>query len=181
MRKTLSRITIMFLVAIFSLTGIISMTAFASESVGNAMVLENETADNESTLITCEEIDPNIVVVVTEITENSDIPSPYGLDRVDTPFNYSGHWDGPVRYYSGNHFSVDLTTSSNGSGNFTLKLVRVNGIFAITVGKVELPQNGTFHVEFLNVNNPNNYRFDFHQGAFNTYDQKGTMTIWNWD
>lgn len=181
MRKTLSRITTILLVSVFFLTGAMNMTAFASESVGNTTVLENENADSESTLIMCEEIDPNIVVVITEITENSDIPSPYDLHRVDTTFDYSGSMNGKVRYYSGNHFSVDLTTSSNGSGNFTLKLVRVNGLFATTVGKAELPQNGTFHVEFLNVNNPNNYRFDFQQAAFHTHNQKGTMTIWDWD
>lgn len=181
MKKNLSIITTMLLTAIFFFTGAINMTALAYESVDNIMVLKNQSDNAESTLIMREEIDPNIVVVITEITENSDIPSTCDLYRTDTTFDYSGSMDGKVRYYSGNHFSVDLTTSSNGSGNFTLKLVRVSGMFAITVGKAELPQNGTFHVEFLNVNNPNNYRFDFHQAAFNTYHQKGTMTIWNWD
>ena len=74
-----------------------------------------------------------------------------------------------------------MVTSSEGSGNFTFKLQRQGTIIPITVASTNLSQNGSFHVEFLNVYNPNTYRFAFEQNFGQTHHQTGTMTIYNWD
>ena len=129
-----------------------------------------------------EEIDPDIVVVVSTIEDN-------GVSTYDTPvgtdmsFDYHASLTGKWRYYAKNNFSVDITTNSDDSdGKFTLKLQR-SGVLGVpvTVAKAELPQNGTHHVEFLYVNNPGDFRFTFNQPAFSSCHQWGSMTAWNWN
>lgn len=181
MSKRFKAFTSMLLVALCLVTSLGSLTAFAAEPEENVIVRENEATDVESTKELVEEIDPNIQIIVTEITEDSNIPMPLDLRRTNTYFKFTGGMQGKTRYYQGNHFSVDLTTSSGSSGNFTLSLVRTSGLFDKTVGKVELPRNGSFHVEFLNVNQPDYYRFDFNQTGWGSYYQEGDMTIWDWD
>ncbi len=169
------------LASICCIATLCSTTVFAAEPADDTIVRENEEADVKSTNELIEEIDPNIEVIITEIPEDSVTPVPLALRRTDTYFKFTGGMQGKVRYYQGNHFSVDLTTSSEGNGNFTLSLIRPGSIFDTTVAKASLPQNGSFHVEFLNVNKPGNYRFDFNQTGLGSYYQQGDMTIWDWD
>lgn len=155
--------------------------ASAAEPEEIAIVQENESVNVTDNKEVIEEIDPNIIVIVTEITEDSDIPMPLDLRRTDTYFDYIGDLTGKARYYQGNHFSVDLTSSSDRNDNFTLSLVRVGTLFDTRVAKAEIPRNGFFHVEFLNIYRPDKYRFNFSQPTFTTSHQKGDMTIWDWD
>lgn len=181
MSKSIKAFTSMVLVILCLVTSICLPVAYAAEPTENVVVRENEMVDDQNTKIKIEELDPNIKIIVTEITEDSNVPMPLDLRRTDTYFDFTGGMQGKGRYYAGNHFSVDMKTSSEGSGNFTLSLVRTSGIFEKTVGKVELPTNGSFHVEFLNVYQPDWYRFDFNQVGWGSYHQSGTMTIWDWD
>lgn len=157
------------------------MSAFAAEIPAEPESLYWE---EEGTVIQeIEEIDPNIVVVVTTVDEN-------GVSTCDTPvgtymtFDFHGSLTGKYRNYAKDNFSVDITTSSDDhDGEFTLKLQRKNALgIAVTVAKATLPQNGTHHVEFLYVNNPGDFRFTFTQSGFvvNAH-QWGSMTAWNWN
>jgi hypothetical protein len=144
--------------------------AIVVRNVGTAVFGEIEVTVNE----------PGVVVRVTPVTGVS-IQS--FLNGVNTTFRFTGGMDGIWRTYTGNHFSIDANSSSDsGSGNFTLRLQRNNGVLpATTVGSVNLPQNGRFHVEFLHVNRPNQqYRVTFAQNFMQSSLQQGTMTIWNW-
>lgn len=170
-----------FLAVLCLTTSVGTVAAFAEEPKNTGLVRENEEAETKSPRINVEELDPNIKIVVTEITEDSDVPMPLDLRRTNTYFKFTGGMEGKTRYYQGNHFSVDLTTSCEKAGNFELKLVKT-GVWADkTVGRVELPRNGSFHVEFLNIYQPGNYRFDFNQVGWGSYYQTGDMTIWDWD
>jgi len=165
------------LLAMCMIMSITPLTAFAVEDGEDDVTRVNEVTDK----ILVEEIDPNIQVIVTPVEDDANTPMLLELRRTDTYFEFSGKMNGKVRYYKGNHFSVDLTSSSEGSGNFVLSLVRTDGLFDKTVAKAEIPKNGLSHVEFLNVYKPGNYRFDFKQVGFGAYHQEGKMTIWDWD
>lgn len=162
--------------AIMALVATVPTNVYAAESKEQVKLAYEEEAD-------IEEIDPNIVVVITEIDEEDEGISPCHIVGNHTTFDFHGSLTGKYRDYHGNHFSVDLTTSSDQNGNFTLKLQREGFLGAgVTVAKAELPQNGSFHVEFLNINNPNRYRFRFEQtGMFVNAHQVGRMDIWDWD
>lgn len=180
MKKALRKCMAMFMASLCLLMTFATSTAFAAENDTDDVILDSNNTIEDAMEGVIEDIDPNIQVVVTELPEDYNMVMPLDLRRTDTYFKFTSGMTGKVRYYRGNHFSVDLTTSSPDSGNFTLKLVRTDGINT-TVGKANLPKNGSFHVEFLNVNKPGNYRFDFDQGIFAHSSQEGTMTIWDWD
>lgn len=182
MTKKIKILTSMLLTALCVVTPIGSLNAFAADNNENIATQKAEIVGAENTKKLVEEIDPNIKIVVTEITDENQEPIiRRSLRRTDTYFKFTGGMQGQVRYYQGNHFSVDLTTSSSVSGNFTMSLIRTDGLFDKKVGSVELPRNGSFHVEFLNINKPGHYRFDFNQTGWKSSYQEGTMTIWDWD
>ena len=149
--------------------------AFAAETDESALLTD------ESTAPIVIEADDGVVVIITPISDDS-VPSVRAEQPINTYFDFHGSLYGTYRYFSGNHFSVDMTTSSStGSGNFTFKLMRQGTFWDTTVGTANLPQNGSFHVEFLNVYNANWYRFYFEQYAGQSSHQTGQMTIYNWD
>jgi len=104
------------LLAMCMIMSITPLTAFAVEDGEDDVTRVNEVTDK----ILVEEIDPNIQVIVTPVEDDANTPMLLELRRTDTYFEFSGKMNGKVRYYKGNHFSVDLTSSSEGSGNFVL-------------------------------------------------------------
>ena len=171
------------------LTSVVAALALGVMGMGYTSAFAAEEVQEEPTTVTVQEsesttieLDSGVKVIITPITEDS-APQSTRQTPVSTTFDFSsGSLYGVYRYFSGNHFSVDLTTSSDsGSGNFTLKLMRKGTLWDTTVGTANLPQNGSFHVEFLNVYNPNTYRFAFQQDFGQTSHQYGSMTIYNWD
>ncbi len=130
------------------------------------------------------DIDPNIQVVITKLPDDYETIETYDLRKTTTTFSFYRSLFGKWRHYDGNHFSVDATSNSTNDGNFTLSLHRYDGDYnapGVIVAQATIPQNGSFHVEFLNVNRPGTYAFSFQQPLFHWGDQKGNMTIWDWD
>lgn len=148
---------------------------FAAEPTNTDNVLEvsiNESSENEII-----DIDPNIIVTVTEI----DKPSIQPRSWYSSTFSYNGSFvSNNYRYYDGNHIGVEISTSSSSSGNFTLKLRRQGSLGDTVVKTANIPQNGNFKIDFWNVNNPNNYRWGFVQDWGSAADQSGSMTMFSW-
>ena len=154
-------------------------------SLGSASVFAAETEktavlEDESVKPIVLHADPGVVVVITPLSDDY-VPPVRAEQPINTYFDFHSSLYGIYRYYSGNHFSVDMTTYSEGSGSFYFKLQRQGTLIPTTVASTSLSQNGSFHVEFLNVYNPNTYRFVFEQYFGQSYHQYGTMTIYNWD
>ena len=184
MKKTLRKCMAMFMASICLLMTFTTSTVFAAESDADTITLGEDNSTEDSSEVVVEEIDPNIEVIITRLPDDYSPIETYDLRKTTTTFSYRGNFLGKWRYYKGNHFSVDLTTSSSDNGNFTLELQRFNGNSnapGITVKKATIPQNGSFHVEFLNVNKPGTYAFGFSQPLFHQASQSGSMTIWDWD
>ena len=165
---------------------VVASVALGVSALGTSVAFAAETDD--SAVLTGESVTPIVIeaddgvkVIITPLSDDY-VPPVRAEEPIHTYFDFNGSLYGTYRYFSGNHFSVDMVTSSStGSGNFTFKLMRYGSLWDTTVGSTNLPQNGSFHVEFLNVYNPNTYRFSFEQNLGQASHQYGTMTIYNWD
>lgn len=178
---------LMLIIILFTMGVIAPSNVSASEineTITENQLLECELVETMYGTVVIEKYDSNIQIIVKEIFENSNDlyknnPLPLRLNQTNTWFDFTGSLTGRSRYYSGNHFSVDIITSSTSNSNFNLYLRKSNFINT-TVGSVQLPQNGSFHIEFLHVNSPGSYHFDFNQAFLGVGHQTGNMTIWDW-
>lgn len=122
-----------------------------------------------------EDIDPNIIVTVTELEE----PPVMGRSFYSSTFNYKSQFVGAYRDYDGNSLGAELSTqtSSGSGGSFELQLIRWGS--TTVIAKATLPQNGNFHVDFTNVG-AGKYAFGFKQTNLIGRQQWGTINMFSW-
>lgn len=179
MNKNKTNFVTRLLFAVMSMVMVItSMTtvAYAADFSEETDNLSAVAYNDEEILV--EDIDPNIIVTVTEL----DSPPIMTRSFYSSYFDFSGSLHGKYRYFDGNHLGAELTTHSEMSNkNFTLKLVRKNALGGKVVAKASLPQNGSFHVDFTNIYNPNEYRFAFEQEFMGSCHQWGDINMFSWN
>lgn len=170
-KKFLSALMAM-IIAITAMTTI----AYAADFPKEAETISIVTYNDEENLI--EDIDPNIIVTVTKLDNPPIMPRSF----YSSYFDFSGSLYGKYRYFDGNHLGAEGTSYSEMSGkNFTLKLVRKTALGGTVVAKASIPQNGSFHVDFTNVYNPNDYRFAFEQEFMGSCHQWGDINMFSWN
>lgn len=184
MRKIYKKIVAIIIIAICAVMTCNYSTVFGAKTQTDGVDLCNDDTNEDYTQSAIIDIDPDIQVVVTILPDDYVPQTTYDLRKTTTTFKYYHSFVGQWRYYKGNHFSVDGTSTSTNDGNFTLSLHRYDGDSSspgVIVKQVTLPQNGSFHVEFLNVNKPGTYALGFQQPLFHWGDQSGDLIIWDWD
>lgn len=150
--------------------------AYAADSSEETETISVATYNDEGNLI--EDIDPNIIVTVTKLDNPPIMTRSFYLSY----FDFSGSLYGKYRYFDGNHLGAEGTSHSEISGkNFTLKLIRKTAFGGKVVAKASIPQNGSFHVDFTNVYNPNEYRFAFEQEFMGSCHQWGDINMFSWN
>lgn len=173
-KKTFLKRIIGICVSIAMMLSITSVVAYAAEPEETPAISFEDITNDEVDGDFIEEIDPNIIVTVTEMNEPMCMP----MSFYSSYFDFHGSLKGKYRYFDGNHIGAELSTSSEKSGkNFTLRLVR-NGK---TVAKANLPQNGNFHVDFTNINKPSDYAFWFSQSGLGSTHQWGSINMFSWN
>lgn len=162
-RKALS----LLLVAVVGLMPV--MPTYAAEVPYEVGTTTN--SNNDVELI--EDIDPNIIVTITELDE----PPIMSRSFYSSTFDYSREFLGTHRDYDGNNLGAEISTQSTSGGNFELQLVRWGS--SRVIAKAQLPKNGNFHVDFTNVG-AGKYAFGFKQVSIIGTRQWGTINMFSW-
>lgn len=149
---------------------VLEMTTYAAE---NSYEVGSTNSNNNDELI--EDIDPNIIVTVTELDGPPIMPYSY----YSSTFSYQSQFVGAYRDYDGNSVGVEISTqtSSGSGGTFELQLIRWGS--TTVIAKAELPQNGNFHIDFTNVG-AGKYAFGFKQTNLINTQQWGTINMFSW-